>query len=501
MPNHLSATLLFLLLSSHSGREPVRSRAVAGVASVSGTVYDSVALRPLAGARVQLVAADDPSRTRATTSAADGTFHFDSVSSGTWLAGFYHAALDEYGVEVPPERLRVVSGDVIATLAIPSARSIIDNECGMSDGQNSGLYIGFLRTALGTPPARQGHVQVQWNAFTLEGKGIKRSTPPLDIETSEQGGFSICGVPSGGVMVARAWAGSDSSGLVELEVPKAGLMRHDLVIATNRSVEVGVRQDSKDDIDEGARTRVARGAGVLRGKITHSGGAPVKDARVVLWGSGVEVTTDAEGSFAMAELPLGSWTLEARALGYVRARRAVDIDESGSAIANLTLDAVTEVLDTVRVLGQRIVLPPDMRDFERRRKAGFGTFIDEKEIERRHPLFVADLFRMVPGVSVVPTRLFSYSVVMPGRTLGGTVVNTPLGKAKGSAGCTPAFYIDGTRINSDDGEIDLMVSTAEIRAIEIYTRASNVPAQFNSTSGCGSIVIHTGPRNAIRAER
>lgn len=496
---------LALLLATHAESDGAESFAPSpqpALASVSGIVFDSVAARPLDGARVQLVATDDPSRTRTTLTRTDGTFRFDSVPSGTWLAGFYHSALDQYGVEVPLERVRVIgTTEVHTTLAIPSARVIIDNACGASDGQDAGLYVGFVRTTNGSPPKRRGHVQVQWNAYKVEAKGIALSTPTLEVETSEQGGFTVCGVPRGGIMVARAWAGTDSSGYVELEVSKVGLLRHDLVVAGNRTVDVGVRQGVASDSLAQMTTRVSRGDGTLKGRITHSGGAPIRDARVVLWGSGIEVTTNGDGQFTMSDLPLGSWTLEARALGFVRTRQAVDISENDGAPVNVKLDAVTAVLDTVRVLGQRIVLPPDMRDFERRRKAGFGTFIDEMEIERRHALYVSDLFRMVPGISVVPTGMFSHAIVMLGRTLGATVVEEEApGKSKSVAGCVPAFFIDGLRVDSRDGDIEMFVSTAEIRAIEIYARASNVPAEFNTTSGCGSILVHTGPHGTIRPQ-
>ncbi len=501
MAEFLSALLVFLLAVNHNAQVATRNigQSKRSLGTVTGVVFDSVAARPLDGARVQLVASGDPSRTRTTLSGAVGTFRFDSVESGSWLAGFYHSALDQYGIEVPLERVRVIgANDVHTTLAIPSARVIIDNACGASDGPDAGLYIGFVHTLNGTPPKRRAHVQVQWNAYTLDGKGVTRSTPTLEVETSDEGGFTLCGVPRGGVMVARAWAGHDSSGFVELEVSKVGLLRHDLVVAENRTVEIGVRQEGESDSLAQVMTRVSRGEGKLSGRVTHSGGAPVRDARVVLWGSGVEVTTDAEGHFTMANLPLGSWTLEARALGFVRTRQAVDISENVGPTVNVKLDAVTAVLDTVRVLGQRIVLPPDMRDFERRRKSGFGVFIDENEIERRRPLFVSDLFRMVLGVSVIPTGMFSHAILMSGRTLGVTVVDDVPGRRKIVAGCVPAFYVNGMRVSSDDGDLETFVSSSEIRAIEIYTRASNVPAEFNSMSGCGSIVVHTGPRGTIQ---
>ncbi len=498
---YFSAALLIGLLSPpvDPGAEKLPWRALESVASVSGTVFDSVAGRPLESALVQLVSADGRSRTRTTHSGADGSFRFDSVASGLWLAGFYHRALDEYGVASPLTRLRVVGSAKLHTmLAIPSAKAIVEGACGALDAPGLGAYVGFVRTARGTTPALGARVEVKWNAFTLERQGITRSTPTLEVETSPLGGFTVCGVPAGGVIVARAWAGRDSSGLVELEVPKSGFLRRDLAIATNRAVAMEPRPGDEADTLARADGHVSRGEGTLRGRVTRSSGAPVRNARVVLWGSGVEATTDAEGGFIMTGLPLGTWTLEGRALGFVRTRQPVDISANGGAVANLTLDAVSAVLDTVRVMGQRIVPSADMRDFERRRKSGFGTFLDETDIERRHPIFAADLFRMVPGVTVLPSGMFSHAILMRGRSL---MVRGADSVAASGDFCVPAFYIDGVRVFSRDGDLELFVSIPEIRAIEIFTGASNVPAEFNSTKGCGSIVIHTGPRNALRARR
>jgi hypothetical protein len=39
-----------------------------------------------------------------------------------------------------------------------------------------------------------------------------------------------------------------------------------------------------------------------------------------------------------------------------------------------------------------------------------------------------------------------------------------------------------------------MVAIDDVRAIEVYARGGTVPAQFTSFSGCGVILMWTGPR-------
>ncbi len=500
MPKLTSAFLALGLLSPCAlAVVPQRAeRPYAFAGTVQGTVFDSVGGRPLGNALVQLVATDDRSRTRSSLSGADGSFRFDSVPNGEWLAGFYHPTLDEYGVAVTTTRVRIVdAADVHISLAVPSARTLIDGVCGASDATDRGMYVGFVRDPEGStiPHAR---VQLSWNAISVGSEGIAQHTFTRDVEASDQGGFSVCDIPAGGVVVAHAWSATDSSGFVELDVPTAGFFRRDLMIARNHTVPAPPGDGTAGYVPLGDRARVTRGEGTLRGRVTERGGRPVRNARVVLWGSGIEANTAADGSFTMTQLPLGSWTLEGRALGFVRSRQPVDISAGRGAEANISLDAVSTVLDTVRVLGQRIVPSADMRDFERRRKSGFGSFLDETDIERRHPLFASDLFRMIPGVTVLPTGMFGHAILMRARTLG---ISSRDSISGGSEFCVPAYFIDGVRVFSDDGDVEMFVSTAEIRAIEIYSRASNVPAQFNATNGCGSIVIHTGPRAVVRPVR
>ena len=64
-------------------------------ATVSGIVYDSMALRPLAGATVQLVDAGNPAGgVRTAITDGLGAFEFTGVPDGGYLLGFLHAVLD-----------------------------------------------------------------------------------------------------------------------------------------------------------------------------------------------------------------------------------------------------------------------------------------------------------------------------------------------------------------------------------------------------------------------
>jgi hypothetical protein len=45
-----------------------------------------------------------------------------------------------------------------------------------------------------------------------------------------------------------------------------------------------------------------------------------------------------------------------------------------------------------------------------------------------------------------------------------------------------------------DGNLDTVMQPNDVRAVEIYPRASTAPIQVQTRNGCGSIVIWTGAR-------
>ena len=95
-------------------------------ATVSGIVRDSIAGMPLAGALVQLLAADSLARfNRTAVSDSLGRFTLGDVADGRYTIGFLHPMLDSLGIE-PPLREVYIDGHrpVSVDLAIPSPARI-----------------------------------------------------------------------------------------------------------------------------------------------------------------------------------------------------------------------------------------------------------------------------------------------------------------------------------------------------------------------------------------
>lgn len=464
--------LLVFALPSRAHAQSVGTAGRPGIhARVQGIVFDSSAMRPLSGALVQFVLGSDPSRVRSLAAGADGTFRFDSVEAGSYLLGFFHPRLDS--VPVPATMLRVDVRDtstIDAALTIPSTPAIVTRLCGPNALKDStGLFAGTVRRATGSPLSGKARVRVQWAEIVIGARGVERTTPSLLADADENGRFALCGVPLDAPLMTRAFAGGDSTGYVEFELPPGGFLYRTLFVAPS------IRVAGTDTL--GRSLPVMRGAGALRGTIRSAAGQPVAGARVSVWSTGLEAVSDSRGNYRLASLPTGTYTMEARAIGFAAIRQPVDILPGGDVPVDVELAALTR-LDTVRVRGERVYASKGLLEFEARRKRGLGYFLDEAALEKRPASSVADLLRMTPGVVVAPGGTFGDQVLMRNPT--------------GQRGyCTPTVFVDGARLTVYDGNMDALVSVNDISGIEVYTRTSSVPAEFQSMNGCGVIVFWT----------
>jgi hypothetical protein len=325
-------------------------------------------------------------------------------------------------------------------------------------------------------PRANAVVSLRWSEFIIEKGSIRREVPTASASAGPSGQYAICGVPVATPIVLQAASAADSSGTFEVTIPPAGLLHRDVFVAPFTRAKVAV-SDSTPAVE------MLRGAGRLRGRVMATNGRPVAGARLMLWGTGMETTSGADGSFSMASLPGGTHTLEARAVGFTPAQTPVDIVQGAPGATEVELTNFGITLDTVRVTA-RVYSSKREQEFERRLRTGTGHLIDEKEIEKRRPQVLTDLLRTVPGVMVVPGQRSSEVAYMRG----GLAV-------LGSGLCRPDILVDGVRVANDEMfPLNNIVATSEIRAVEVYAHSTMVPAELASLSGCGVVAIWTGAR-------
>jgi hypothetical protein len=444
--------------------------------TVSGTVYDSLAGKPLAGALVQLAEKGKGARVLIDTSGADGDFELAGVPPGSYIIGFFHSVLDSLGLGVTPRPLEIAgTAPVNVSLAIPSAATLRSLLCPPSAASDSsGLLIGFVRDADKGIPLAGASVVVMWRELVVD-DGIHTTRREIPVKTNSEGWYALCGLPTDGPITARAELGKDASGFIEISVPPHCMLHRDFGIPRDSAV-VTVAVD--DSAGAAAGQTVRRGSARLTGSVRDEKGRPLSGAQLLVWGSEVTGSTGEDGTFTLADLPAGTQALEVRYVGYAPERVTVDLVSHATRSVTVTLDKKVDLLGQVTIYGKPSRRQRDLTGFFQRSKSGFGHFLTRADIEKRHPFQFTDLFRMIPGFMVVRDTGFGYRIISTrGSGFSGT--------------CQPSVYIDGMRIY-DVGDIDGIVIPSDVAGVEAYAGAAGAPPQYAS-HGCGSILIWTGP--------
>ena len=226
--------------------------------------------------------------------------------------------------------------------------------------------------------------------------------------------------------------------------------------------------------DAGAQEGVL-GLGGIRGLVRDSTGQAIIGAEVMIPGSKLFVESDDSGRFELAKVRPGMLTLRFRRLGYqpdtvellVLAGKTIPLD--------VTLARLAVALTPVVITG-RAELTGWRAGFYSRKNIGTGHFLTREDIERRNPSMMSDMFRMIPGVQIQPSR--------------GMIRNQL--RFRGARNCAPLTWLDGAPMAAGEFDIDAL-SPRSIEAFEVYT-GTIVPPRFAVAPAlgpktCGVIVI------------
>jgi Carboxypeptidase regulatory-like domain len=177
----------------------------AGVArALAGTVFDSSAGRPLAGARVSLRGTPFGAP-----SDAGGRFRVQIPDSGTYLLAFDHPRLDSLGYDVPARTIRVVDTLTTVDVAVPPLAKVRSELCpGSRGGSTTAVVLGTIRTPTGAPAA-WATLRYRWSRFeaapVTESSPVPagapvpvlQSAPGATLVADSRGRYVICDVPAG----------------------------------------------------------------------------------------------------------------------------------------------------------------------------------------------------------------------------------------------------------------------------------------------------------------
>lgn len=184
--------------------------------------------------------------------------------------------------------------------------------------------------------------------------------------------------------------------------------------------------------------------------------------------------TDSMGQARLAGIREGTYTIEARRVGYAPLTAPILVHREDSVEVVLLLRAKAAQLDTMIVTSSEIAA--HLREFEQRRGRGVGQFVTTAQIDS------------VQG-STLQALLESkiHGVTATGQTAGGLHIvsgrmstNDALHPGSGGAmPCWPVVYLDGAKLLDDTGRgPDIsFISLLSIGGIEYYA-PSEVPAQY-----------------------
>ncbi|MEO5588995.1 MAG: TonB-dependent receptor [Gemmatimonadaceae bacterium] len=461
-----------------------------GKAVVTGVVQDSISRTPLAGALVQLAAADDPSRFgRTVPSDSLGRYSLEDIPAGRYTIGFFHPLLDSLGIEPTLREVRIDGvNPVRVDLSTPSTTRLRKAICG-AQSRTGAVILGVVRDAGDGSPIPGVAVTGQWLEYSFRRDGLVRRIPRLTATTGENGWFAICNVPSDGIVSLMASRGADSTDVLDVHVANDGFLRRELYLGQSRPVAIDEVASALPDAVAVARQPIRSGDGRLSGRVVAAiDGRAVAGALVSLV-NGPQTTANADGEWSLADAPRGTRMLEVRAVGFYPERRAVDVFSDAPPV-KVALSTLRAVLDTVKIRAKRLSL--DRTGFSERRRTGAGRYLTVTDIARRPAITASDIFRSMPGIKI---GFASDTMETDMTPIGDVESSFPVDRKllmRGISGnwCAPDLYLDGLRIpalGADD--LDGWISPSNIAGIEIYFEAA-VPAEYRQgRTGCGVILI------------
>jgi hypothetical protein len=218
--------------------------------------------------------------------------------------------------------------------------------------------------------------------------------------------------------------------------------------------------------------------GAISGTIRDSAGTPIPGVEVVLLQTKGAIHSDSVGAFHFANIPAGKRQLHFRRLGFAPKSLDAEISEGRTLALTVVLEATATEIEgmTVEEATRRRQI---LADFYDRSSRGFGHFVTREQIEKRNPMNLSDMMRMIPGARLVPMRSGGQAALRFNRA------------QMGGRDCPPQYWVDGVKafgLNIDD------IIPQDVEGIEIYEGASTVPPQFNTKEGttiCGVVLIWT----------
>lgn len=213
---------------------------------------------------------------------------------------------------------------------------------------------------------------------------------------------------------------------------------------------------------------------VLTGDVRDSLGHPIAYATVYIDG-GAATSANESGRFRLVDVPTGKTMFGVRRLGYGPVNFSIDMPADSTVLVTVHLHRVVQQLREVTVEEKLLSMSLYRAGFYDRQKAGVGYFLLPLDIRERAPQRIEDLLYGIPGVTVL------------------NIDGRPVANGLSPAGyCRLSVVLDGRRYQLK-GQSELLIDPGNVKALEVYARPTEVPAQFKDPDNplCGVLVLWT----------
>ncbi|MBB4638188.1 carboxypeptidase regulatory-like domain-containing protein [Longimicrobium terrae] len=432
--------------------------------SLRGTVWDSTAAAPLAGALVFLEGTEYTAATDST-----GSYVMDGVPPGIYGLSFAHARLDSLGYE-PPFMDAAVAESAVgqAALAVPSMGRIVAMQC--ADSAGAVLY-GTVNNAANGFPLPAAAVRLAWPDDSAPG-GLARA----ERTTDTRGRYLFCGLPAGvSVRVSGEFVGRP--------LPTATL-----ALAQDAPREHAIAADALGRIQVGGFTMTtgARAPVRVSGRLTMINGAPLASGMSVHLvpmrlaegdtASPRQVPVRENGEFIFGRVIPGEYQMDVVDASQRMLSRPLAVGGGESMQVDLEIDPATFSMDPVIVTA--------------RPRMGVLTFNREQIVaEMKHSTHAMEMLRRVREVIVTPSRCVGLRAEMNYyRPYSRSTPYRPL--------CRPmTIIVDGVPLEPRDNLLRVL-PLEEIESIEILNPHAAASRYPNNPLG---VMLVTTRRPASRA--
>jgi TonB-linked SusC/RagA family outer membrane protein len=213
----------------------------------------------------------------------------------------------------------------------------------------------------------------------------------------------------------------------------------------------------------------AQGTGRVTGVVRNEQGQPIASASVMVQGTRIGALTDAEGRYALPDVPVGAQTIVASLVGYGDATREVSVTAGTPATADFELSVRAVQLEGLVAVGYG--------QQQRRQVTGSVSSINAEQITEL-PTFNA--------IKAIQNRLPGVDITNAGNKPGDGVSIRIRGVRSISAGNDPLFVVDGVPIAGGIGDFN----PDDIVSIDILKDAA-ATAIYGSRGANGVVLVTT----------